>query len=865
MKEMKTTAQVLVDCLEAEGVDVMFGIPGEETLDLMFAIRDSKIRFIPVRHEQGAAFMADVYGRLTGRAGVCLSTLGPGATNLVTGVADAYLDGAPLVAITGQVGTDRMQLTSHQYLDLTAMFEPITKRSKQIIRPDTVGEIVRLAFKHAEKGKPGATHIDLPQNIAKMPADAVPLKRQQMHEVYADPTHIAAAGKIISEAKNPVILAGAGAVRGHAAAAVTELADRLHIPVVNTMMAKGIIPMDDKYSLWTIGIPQKDYVNQLFDRADVVIAIGYDIVECAPAKWGARENMTIVHIDSAPADVNKRYQPAVEVVGDILESLYEILRCAHRTGEPEFALALRQTMVAEHEAMAADDSCPMKPARILADVRKVMGRDDIVVSDVGAHKMWIARHYDCYEPNTCLISNGFASMGFSIPGAFAAKLLYPEKKVLAVCGDGGFMMNSQELETAVREHVPFVTLIWEDSSYGLIKWKEQEQFGGEHCYVDFSNPDFKLLAEAMRCKGYRVEKAEELTPTLEEAFKQDVYTPEYATGFKILGADKAASTLIQVSNPWQGAKDVKVSYFISRNGEQAPAGFNGPTIPAGAKRIVCMASSYIAMFDALGQVDKIVGVSGIDYVSNPYILAHKNSIKDMGPEMNYELLLGLKPDVVLLYGIGDAQTAVTDKLKELFIPYMYVGEYLEESPLGKAEWLVALSELTDSRKKGIEIFREIPKRYQVLKALTESVEQRPTVMLNTPWNDSWVMPSTKSYMAQLVADAGAEYIYKENSSNSSTPIGLETAYGLIQKADYWINVGSATSLDELKTVNPKFADAKAVRERTVYNNNLRLTPTGGNDYWESAVVRPDMVLRDLIHIFHPELVPDSLYYYRHLE
>ena len=451
-EKTKTTAQVLVDCLEAEGVDVMFGIPGEETLDLMFAIRDSHIRFIPVRHEQGAAFMADVYGRLTGRAGVCLSTLGPGATNLVTGVADAYLDGAPLVAITGQVGTDRMQLTSHQYLDLTAMFEPITKRSKQIIRPDTVGEIVRLAFKHAEKGKPGATHIDLPQNIAKMPADAVPLKRQQLHELYADPTHIAAAGQIISEAKSPVILAGAGAVRGHAAAAVTELADRLHIPVVNTMMAKGIIPMDDKYSLWTIGIPQKDYVNQLFDRADLIIAIGYDIVECAPAKWGARPDRTILHIDTAPADVNKRYQPAVEVVGDISESLYEILR----------------------------------------------------------------------EPNTCLISNGFASMGFSIPGAFAAKLLNPDKKVLAVCGDGGFMMNSQELETAVREKVPFVTLIWEDASYGLIKWKEQEQFGGEHCYVDFTNPDFKLLAEAMHCKGYRVEKAADLIPTLEEAFRQTV-------------------------------------------------------------------------------------------------------------------------------------------------------------------------------------------------------------------------------------------------------------------------------------------------------------------------------------------------------
>ena len=350
-----------------------------------------------------------------------------------------------------------------------------------------------------------------------------------------------------------------------------------------------------------------------------------------------------------------------------------------------------------------------------------------------------------------------------------------------------------------------------------------------------------------------------------EAFNQDIYTPEYAAGFKILGATNVQSTLIQVFNPWQGSKEVEMSYFISRNGEQAPTGFTGPTIPAGAKRIVCMSSSYIAMLDALGQVNRIVAVSGIDYVSNPYILAHKDSIKDMGPEMNYELLLGLKPDIVLLYGIGDAQTAITDKLKELSIPYIYMGEYLEESPLGKAEWMVVLSELTDSREKGIEIFSEIPKRYLSLKALTESVGQCPTVMFNMPWNDSWVMPSTKSYMAQLVADAGAEYIYKENSSNSSTPIGLETAYGLIQKADYWINVGSATSLDELKTVNPKFADAKAVRERTVYNNNLRLTPTGGNDYWESAVVHPDMVLRDLIHIFHLELVPDSLYYYRHLE
>lgn len=350
-----------------------------------------------------------------------------------------------------------------------------------------------------------------------------------------------------------------------------------------------------------------------------------------------------------------------------------------------------------------------------------------------------------------------------------------------------------------------------------------------------------------------------------ETFNQDVYIPEYASGFKILGAENSASTLIQITNPWQGAKDVTMSYFVSRNGEQAPAGFNGPAIPAGAKQIVCMSSSYIAMLDELGEINRIAGVSGIDYIANPYILAHKDSIKDIGPEMNYELLIGLKPDVVLLYGIGDAQTAVTDKLKELSIPYLYMGEYLEESPLGKAEWMVVLSELTDNRKKGIEIFREIPERYYALKALTDSVKQRPTVMFNTPWNDSWVMPSTQSYMARLIADAGADYIYKENNSNSSTPIGLETAYRLIQKADYWINVGSVNTLDELKSVNPKFADAKAVHEKRVYNNNLRSTPAGGNDYWESAVVRPDVVLRDLIHIFHPELVSDSLYYYRHLQ
>ncbi len=514
----KTTAQVLVECLQAEGVDTIFGIPGEENLDLMFAIKEAGIRFIPTRHEQGAAFMADVYGRLTGHAGVCLATLGPGATNLVTGVADAFLDGAPLVAITGQVSSELMQFTSHQYLDLSSMFAPITKRSKIVMRPDTISEICRLAFKYAESGKPGATHIDFPKNIAHMPSPAKPLRRQQAPAQYADPASVMRAAELISQAKNPVILAGAGAVRGKASQAVTTMAERLHIPVVQTMMAKGIISCDNPYSLGVVGIPQHDYIIDAFDAADLVIGIGYDLVECAPKKWHTHP-MTIVNIAALPADVNQEYDPEVEVVGDLSDSIYQILRSATREGKPEpkAMLAVGQRLRDEFAELAADDGFPMKPARIIADVRKVMSKDDILVSDVGAHKIWIGRDYPCYEPNTCLISNGFASMGFGVPGAFAAKLLNPEKRVLTVSGDGGFMMNSQELETAVREHVPFVTLIWEDAHYGLIKWKEEEQFG-DVFGVDFSNPDFKAYAEAMHCHGYRVESTDELIPTLEKAF-----------------------------------------------------------------------------------------------------------------------------------------------------------------------------------------------------------------------------------------------------------------------------------------------------------------------------------------------------------
>lgn len=522
-KEEKNAADFLVECLEEEGVEYIFGIPGEENLAVMNALEKSNIKFITVRHEQGAAFMADVYGRLTGKAGVCLATLGPGATNLITGVADADSDGAPLVAITGQVGTDRMHITSHQFLNLRKLFEPITKRTKMIVRADTVGEIVRLAFKYAENEKPGATHIDLPVNIGKMsvPETEKPLKKKIAPKEFAELPLIEDAAGLIFQAKNPVILVGHSAVRAQASKALTDFSNKLKIPVVNTMMAKGIIPFNHPYSMWTIGIPQSDYQNKILEKADLIIAVGYDIVEYAPSKWNLNENCSIIHIDTRPSHINKLYQPKVEVVGDISDSLEQISRRTSRSTEPIEALKIRELMIKDYEQYRDDTSFPMKPQKILHDIRSVMGRDDIIISDVGAHKMWIARDYQCYEPNTCIISNGFATMGISVPGAIAAKLINPEKKILAVSGDGGFMMNCQELETAFREGLPFVTLIFNDSSYGLIKWKQMDQYG-RSCYVDFTNPDFVKFAESMNAVGYRIEKADDLIPTLEKAFKQTV-------------------------------------------------------------------------------------------------------------------------------------------------------------------------------------------------------------------------------------------------------------------------------------------------------------------------------------------------------
>ncbi len=520
-----TAAELLVRCLENEGVKYIFGIPGEENLDVMQALRNSSIQFITTRHEQGAAFMADVYGRLTGKAGVCLSTLGPGATNLVTGVADANSDGAPLVAITGQVDTNRMHITSHQFLDLVQMFTPITKRSKQIVRPDSINEIVRIAFKYAESEKPGAAHIDLPNDIAKLPVpedpNVMPMRHTAVHQELTGVADVEKAAGLIFQAEHPVILAGHSAVRAHAAEALTKFAEQLKIPVINTMMAKGIIPMDNRYSMGTMGIPQRDFQNVMLDNSDLVIAVGYDIVEFSPSKWNRTQNHKIIHLDVRPAHIHSLYQPQVQVVGDISDSLEKIAVRCHRENEPELFFRLKELMLEDYSAAESDDGFPIKPQRVLHDIRQVLGQEDILISDVGAHKMWIGRQYNCYHPNTCIISNGFASMGISVPGAIAAKLIYPEKKVLAVSGDGGFMMNCQEMETALRIGVPIVVMIFNDSGYGLIRWKQEDHFGSS-CFTDLTNPDFVKFAESMGAKGYRIQSAEEIIPVMEDAFSQNV-------------------------------------------------------------------------------------------------------------------------------------------------------------------------------------------------------------------------------------------------------------------------------------------------------------------------------------------------------
>jgi len=515
-------AELFVKALENEGVEYIFGIPGEENLDVMDALLDSSIKFITTRHEQGAAFMADVYGRLTGRAGVCLATLGPGATNLITGVADANMDHAPLIAIAGQASTHRLHKESHQVLDLEAMFLPITKYSTRILSPEVIPEIVRKAFKVAQTEKSGACFIEFPENIAEMEINDRPMRVKHATPPEPAAEHIERAAEIISNAQNPIILAGNGVVRSQAAKALADFAEKLNIPVANTFMAKGVISFSHPMSLGSVGLQSNDYVNTGFANADVIICIGYDMVEYHPYLWHPTRDRTLIHIDTTHAEVDAYYSVVVGVVGNINHSLNRLAALtSHHQGKA--MRILRDSLISEMNLHRNDTEFPIKPQKIIWDLRTAMDLEDIVICDVGAHKMWMSRMFRCEHPNTCIISNGFASMGIAVPGAIAAKLAYPQRKVVAVTGDAGFLMNSQEIETAMRLHIPVVILVWNDASYGLIEWKQENQFG-RTSNVKFTNPDFVQYAQSFGAVGVKIERTEDLMPELTAALARDTVT-----------------------------------------------------------------------------------------------------------------------------------------------------------------------------------------------------------------------------------------------------------------------------------------------------------------------------------------------------
>ncbi|HEY7133277.1 MAG TPA: acetolactate synthase large subunit, partial [Candidatus Limnocylindrales bacterium] len=489
----KTAAELLVECLQEEGCEYVFSVPGEETMDVLDALgqvgEGSGPRHVTTRHEQGAAFMADVYGRLTGRAAVAMSTLGPGATNLLTGIADAYLDRAPLVAITGQASSDKLHKEAHQVVDIVEMMEPVTKWNTRVERVEAIPEIVRKAFRVAVLEKPGPTHIELPENLAASPvADTIePLRPGRTY--FPEPTDeaIEHAAELIATSQRPLVLAGNGVLRRRAAPELRAFARGLHVPVAATFMGKGAIDDRSHLSLMAVGLQARDHVLSGFDRADLVICVGYDLVEYAPARWNPDGRKRIVHIDTQPAEVDAQYRPEVELVGDIDGSLRRLLTAVQPRGisgrdagerhEARETLVHADLRTALLEELAGAGSgraeLPVTPQRAIADLRVALGPDDIVVSDVGAHKVWVARLYQTYEPNTVIISNGFAAMGISVPGAIAAKLVHPDRKVVALCGDGGFLMNSQELETAKRIGANITVVVWRDDGYGLIDWKQR--------------------------------------------------------------------------------------------------------------------------------------------------------------------------------------------------------------------------------------------------------------------------------------------------------------------------------------------------------------------------------------------------------
>ena len=512
----RTVARVIVECLENEGVEVVFGLPGEETLHLIDALSDSPIRFITTRDERGAAFMADAYGALTGRAGVCLATLGPGAINLMLGIANAQLDSHPVVAITAQAGLDRVYKESHQFVDLVSLFRPITKWGGMMTVSAAAPEMVRKAFKQAQTERPGVSFLILPEDVAELECDGEPLPVNVPVDPAPAEAQVARAAEVIGRAKGPVVLAGPGVARDDAIDALIRLSERLDLPVATTFLGKGVFPDDHPNALGTIGFMVKDYANFGFDRADVVVAVGYDLVEYPPSRWNPLGDKQIVHVHRTVAEVDAAYTLAVGLQGDISATLDAIAAATTMQRTRDATAPASGLVQAELERGRADDGFPLKPQRIVADIREALRHEDIVLADTGAVKMWMARLYPTYRPNTCIVSNGLATMAFSLPGAFAAKLLNPERRVLAAMGDGAFLMSAAEIETCVREGVHITILVWVDGGYGLIRWKEELSLG-RTAAVSFGNPDFVRFAESFGAKGYAIEAAGELLPTLRTA------------------------------------------------------------------------------------------------------------------------------------------------------------------------------------------------------------------------------------------------------------------------------------------------------------------------------------------------------------
>lgn len=528
-------SDLFIRSLEAEGVEYIFGIPGEETSDLIMSLLDSKIKFVLVRHEQAAAFMADMYGRLTQKVGVCLSTLGPGATNLTTGVANANMDRSPILVITGQTDTDFLHKESHQNMDAVAMFKPITKWRWSIRNADSIPEIVRRAFKIALEEKAGAVHLELPQDIAKMQSDIKPIKTQQVFRSRPNEELIEKAANLILESKTPILLVGNGCIRGRASLYVRKFVEKTGICSMNTFMAKGVISDRSDRHLHTIGIREADHASIAMREADLVIAIGYDLVEYSPKHWNGSLDKKIIHIDFTPAESDTYYPPIIEIAADIEYTMYAILEEIERirkqdeteeekqrqyriphSDPPELFKTIKREIVWRLERYKNDFSYPIKPEKLVLDVRDALDESDIVISDVGVHKLWIAKTYNTYTPNTCIVPNGFCSMGFALPAAIAAQLVDPSHKIVAMCGDGGFLMNVQEIETAVRLRLPIIVIVWCDYDYGMISLKQIYEFG-RSAFTKFNNPNFVKLAESFGAIGYNVRSTEEFSKVLEKA------------------------------------------------------------------------------------------------------------------------------------------------------------------------------------------------------------------------------------------------------------------------------------------------------------------------------------------------------------